>query len=81
MELFIYKGVSLMWFKKSKKKRLMEARRQLFFLREGLQVQREHAVSLAERHIHNPKEYAKSVEQLYTYMIDKLKEIEKELQE
>lgn len=65
-------------FKKSKKRQLAELKRKLYLVRSGLEVQREHAVSLAERHIHNPKEYAKSIELLYTYIIDKLKELEEE---
>ena len=61
--------------KKSKKKQLRELKFAIFLLRDGLEVQREHAVHLAKTYA-NREQFAKSTEQLYTYVIEKLKEIE-----
>lgn len=62
-------------FKKSKKKRLAEIKYELFLLRSGLGVQKEHAVHLAETYA-NKEDFAKSIERIYDYMIEKVKEIE-----
>lgn len=64
-----------MFFKKSKKKQLAEIKYKLFLLRDGLGVQKEHAVHLAETYA-NKEDFAKSIERLYDYMIEKVKEIE-----
>lgn len=65
-----------MFFKKSKKKQLAEIKYKLFILREGLGVQKEHAVHIAETHINNKEDFVKSIERIYDYMIEKVKEIE-----
>lgn len=54
-----------MFFWKSKKKQLAKIKYELFLLRDGLRVQKEHSVHLA-----------KTIERLYDYMIEKVKEIE-----
>lgn len=64
-----------MFFKKSKKKQLAEIKYKLFLLRDGLGVQKEHAVHLAETYV-NKEDFAKSIERIYDYMIAKVKEIE-----
>ena len=64
-----------MFFKKSKKKQLAEIKYKLFLLRDGLGVQKEHAVHLAETYA-NKEDFAKSIERIYYYMIEKVKEIE-----
>lgn len=64
-----------MFFKKSKKKQLAEIKYKLFLLRDGLGVQKEHAVHLAETYA-NKEDFAKSIERIYDYMIEKVKEIE-----
>ncbi len=64
-----------MFFKKSKKKQLAEIKYKLFLLRDGLGVQKEHAVHLAETYA-NKEDFAKSIERIYDYMIAKVKEIE-----
>ncbi len=64
-----------MFFKKSKKKQLAEIKYKLFLLRDGLGVQKEHAVHLAETY-GNKEDFAKSIERIYDYMIEKVKEIE-----
>ena len=64
-----------MFFKKSKKKQLQEIRRKIFFMRVGLEVQKEHALHLAEAH---PEQYINLIENVYVYMIKKLKELEEE---
>lgn len=64
-----------MLFKKSKKKQLAEIKYQLFLLRNGLGVQKEHAVHLAEAYV-SKDDFVKHIERLYDYMITKVKEIE-----
>lgn len=64
-----------MFFKKSKKKQLAEIKYKLFLLRDGLEVLKEHAVPLAET-CSNKEDFAKSIERIYDYMIEKVKEIE-----
>lgn len=65
-----------MFFKKSKKKQLAEIKYELFLLRDGLGVQKEHAVHLAETY-GNKENFAKTIEGIYDYMIEKVKAIEK----
>ena len=65
-----------MFFKKSKKKQLAEIKYELFLLRDGLGVQKEHAVYLAETY-GNKANFAKTIEGIYDYMIEKVKAIEK----
>ena len=65
-----------MFFKKSKKKQLAEIKYELFLLRDGLGVQKEHAVYLAETY-GNKENFAKTIEGIYDYMIEKVKAIEK----
>lgn len=64
-----------MLFKKSKKKQLAEIKYQLFLLRDGLKVQKEHAVHLAEAYV-NKEDFVKHIERLYDYMIAKVKDVE-----
>lgn len=64
-----------MLFKKSKKKQLAEIKYKLFLLRDGLGVQKEHAIHIAETYT-NKEDFAKSIERIYDYMITKVKEIE-----
>lgn len=64
-----------MFFKKSKKKQLAEIKYQLFLLRDGLGVQKEIAVHLAETYV-SKDDFTKTIEKLYDYMINKVKEIE-----
>lgn len=64
-----------MFFKKSKKKQLTEIKYQLFLLRGGLEVQKEHALHLAETYA-SKEDFAEHIERLYDYMIAKVKEIE-----
>ena len=64
-----------MLFKKSKKKQLAEIKYQLFLLRDGLGVQKEHAVHLAETY-GNKENFVKTIEGIYDYMIAKVKEVE-----
>ena len=64
-----------MFFKKSKKKQLAEIKYKLFLLRDGLGVQKEHAVHLAETYA-DKEDFAKSIERIYDYIIEKVKEIE-----
>lgn len=64
-----------MLFKKSKKKQLAEIKYQLYLLRSGLEVQKEHAVHIVETYA-NKEDFAKSIERLYDYMVEKVKEIE-----
>lgn len=65
-----------MFFKKSKKKQLEEMKYQLFLLRDGLGIQKEYAVHLAETYA-SKEDFAKTIERLYDYMIEKVKIIEK----
>lgn len=65
----------MMLFKKSKKKQLEEIKYQLFLLRDGLGVQKEHAVHLAEAY-GNKENFVETIDKLYDYMIAKVKEIE-----
>lgn len=65
-----------MFFKKSKKKQLEEMKYQLFLLRDGLGIQKEYAVHLAETYA-SKEDFAKTIERLYEYMIEKVKTIEK----
>lgn len=65
-----------MFFKKSKKKQLEEIKYELFLLRDGLGVQKEHAVRLAETY-GNKENFSKTIEGIYDYMIEKVKAIEK----
>ena len=65
-----------MFFKKSKKKQLAEIKYELFLLKDGLGVQKEHAVHLAETYA-SKEDFAKTIERLYDYMIEKVKAIEK----
>ena len=65
-----------MFFKKSKKKQLAEIKYELFLLRDGLGVQKEHAVHLAEAY-GNKENFAKTIENIYNYMIAKVEAIEK----
>lgn len=64
-----------MFFWKSKKKQLAKIKYELFLLRDGLRVQKEHSVHLAETYI-SKENYARTIERLYDYMIEKVKEIE-----
>lgn len=65
-----------MFFKKSKKKQLAEIKYELFLLRDGLGVQKECAVHLAEAY-GNKENFAKTIENIYNYMIAKVEAIEK----
>ena len=65
-----------MFFKKSKKKQSEEMKYQLFLLRDGLEIQKEYAVHLAETYA-SKEDFAKTIERLYDYMIEKVKTIEK----
>ncbi len=65
-----------MFFKKSKKKQLAEIKYELFLLRDGLGVQKEHAVHLAKAY-GNKENLVETIDKLYDYMIAKVKEIEK----
>lgn len=65
-----------MFFRKSKKKQLEEMKYQLFLLRDGLGIQKEYAVHLAETYA-SKEDFAKTIERLYDYMIEKVKAIEK----
>lgn len=65
-----------MFFKKSKKKQLEEMKYQLFLLRDGLGIQKEYAVHLTETYT-SKEDFAKTIERLYDYMIEKVKTIEK----
>lgn len=65
-----------MFFKKSKKKQLAEIKYKLFLLRDGLEVQKEYAIHLAETYA-SKKDFAKTIERLYDYMIENVKAIEK----
>lgn len=65
-----------MFLKKSKKKQLAEIKYQLFLLRNGLEVQKEHAVHLAETY-GNKEDFVRTIDKLYNYMITKVGEIEK----
>lgn len=64
-----------MFFKKSKKKQLAEMKYKIYLLRSGMEVQKEHAVHIAETYA-NKEDFAKHIERLYDYMIAKVKEIE-----
>ena len=64
-----------MFFKKSKKKQLEEMKYQLFLLRDGLGVQKEYTVHLAETYV-SKEDFVKTIERLYNYMIEKVREIE-----
>ena len=65
-----------MFFWKSKKKQLAEIKYELFLLRDGLRVQKEYSVHLAETYA-SKEDFAKIIERLYDYMIEKVKAIEK----
>lgn len=65
-----------MFFKKSKKKQLAEIKYKLFLLRDGLGVQKEYAIHLAETYA-SKEDFAKTIERLYDYMIENVKAIEK----
>ena len=65
-----------MFFKKSKKKQLEEMKYQLFLLRDGLGIQKEYAVHIAETYA-SKEDFDKTIERLYDYMIEKVKTIEK----
>ena len=62
-------------FKKSKKKQLEEMKYQLFLLRDELGVQKEYTVHLAETYA-SKEDFVKTIEGLYNYMIEKVREIE-----
>lgn len=64
-----------MLFKKSKREQLAEIKYELYLLRSGMEVQKEHGVHLAETYV-NKEDFAKHIERLYDYMIAKVKEIE-----
>lgn len=64
-----------MFFKKSKKKQLAEIKYQLFLLRAGLMVQKEHSVHLVDAY-GNKENFAETIEKLYDYVIAKVIEIE-----
>ena len=64
-----------MLFKKSKRKQLTEIKYELYLLRSGMEVQKEHAVHLAETY-GNKEDYSKHIENIYNYMIEKVKKIE-----
>ena len=65
-----------MFFWKSKKKQLAKIKYELFLLRDGLRVQKEYSVHLAETDA-SKEDFAKTIERLYDYMIEKVKTIEK----
>ena len=65
----------MFFFKKSKKKQLEEMKYQLFLLRDGLGVQKEYAVHLAETYA-SKEDFVKTIERLYNYMIEKVREVE-----
>lgn len=64
-----------MFFKNSKKKQLEEIKRELFLLRDGLGVQKEHAVFLAKNYA-SKEDFAETIGTVYDYMIEKVKKIE-----
>ena len=68
-----------MFFKKSKKKKLntFDLGWRLFLLREGIQEQRSLLSTLAKKH--SIEDVVEHTEQTYNYIIEKLAEIEKEL--
>lgn len=64
-----------MLFKKSKKKQLEEIKYQLFLLRDGLRVQKAlvtHRVTYCTK----IDDITNTIERLYDYMIERIKEIE-----
>ena len=63
-------------FKRSKKKQLSEIKYELFLLRDGLGVQKEHITHLVENY-GKKEDFVKIVEDIYNYMIEKVETIEK----
>ena len=64
-----------MLFKKSKRQQLEEIRYQLFMLRDGLRVQKA-LVTHRVTHCTKIDDIANTIERLYDYMIERVKEIE-----
>lgn len=64
-----------MLFKSSKKRRLEALRYRVCMFRAGMEVQKEHAVSLAQRI--KPEDFPKTVGNIYDYIIKELMELEK----
>ena len=65
-----------MFFWKSKKKQLAEIKYELFLLRDGLRVQKEYSVHLAETYA-SKEDFAKTIQRPDDYMNEKVKASEK----